>query len=152
MSESVTVSREDAVRAIAQSGRDQRGALMPLLHAVQEELGYIDRRDVVVLADSLNLSIAEVHGVVSFYDDFRTTPPAAHQVRICRGEACQSLGAESLFESEAVREVTASGDVEHGQVFCLGNCALGPSAMVDGRLVGRVTRARLLELARGWGA
>jgi formate dehydrogenase subunit gamma len=125
---------------------------MPVLHAVMEDCGHVTHDDIVVIADVLNLSVADVHGVVSFYEDFRTTPPPAHEVRVCRGEACQSVGAEGLFERATVEAVTASGDVHHSQVFCLGNCALGPSALVDGALHGRVTPERLAELTAGWRA
>lgn len=141
-----TGRRADLVRAIADGHADERGALLPVLHAVQDELGHLTRDDLVVVADVLNLSVADVHGVVSFYEDFRTTPAPTHSVRVCRGEACQSLGAERLFEPEMVRSVSSGDDVEHGQVFCLGNCALGPSAELDGRLHGRVTPERLLAL------
>jgi len=140
------------VRALAESLRDERGPLMPVLHAVMEDLGHVTRDDMAVIADVLNLSVADVHGVVSFYEDFRTTPQPAHEVRVCRGEACQSVGAEQLFDSDVVRSLVSPGDVHHGQVFCLGNCALGPSVMVDGDLHGRVTPARLAELTAGWRA
>ena len=76
---------------------------MPVLHEVMDELGHIAREDVQVIADVLNLSVAEVHGVVSFYHDFRTEPPAAHRVALCRGEACQSVGAEELYAETAAR-------------------------------------------------
>ena len=74
---------------------------MPVLHEVMEELGHVAREDVETIADVLNLSVAEVHGVVSFYHDFRTEPPAAHTVALCRGEACQSVGAEALYDAHA---------------------------------------------------
>lgn len=116
---------------------------MPVLHEVVHELGWIDRPDVEAIADVLNLSIAEVHGVVSFYEDFRTTPPADHVVTICRAEACQSVGAEALWSS--AQSLTAE-DLEVRQVFCLGNCALGPSGTVDGQLHGRLDDVRLTAL------
>lgn len=144
--------RADIVRVIARSHLEDRGALMPILHGVMDELGWISRDDVTVIADVLNLSVAEVHGVVSFYEDFRTSPPPAHQLRLCRGEACQSVGAEEFFTPGAVAALTAGGDIEHEHVFCLGNCALGPSGMVDGTLHGRLTNDRLLELTAGWRA
>lgn len=141
-----TGRRADLVRVIADGHAEEPGALLPVLHAVQDELGHLTRDDLIVVADVLNLSVADVHGVVSFYEDFRTTPAPAHTVRVCRGEACQSLGAERLFEPELVRSVSAAGDVEHDQVLCLGNCALGPSVQLDGRLHGRVTPDRLLAM------
>lgn len=145
-------ARVDAVRAIAAARLEDRGPLMPILHDVMAEYGYIDRADVVAIADVLNLSVADVHGVVSFYKDFRTTPAPAHVVAMCRGEACQSVGAETVYA--AARDAAAAGnlgpDTEVRQVFCLGNCALGPSGTVDGRLLGRLDADRLSALTRGW--
>lgn len=141
--------RETLVRAITTAHRDEPGALMPVLHAVLDELGHVTADDQAAIADVLNLSRADVHGVVTFYDDFRTTPPPAHEVRLCRAEACQSVGAEELVP--AVEEIAARPGVEEREVFCLGNCALGPSALLDGRLHGRLTPARLADLTREWG-
>jgi formate dehydrogenase subunit gamma len=145
-------ARVDLVRTIAASRIEDRGPLMPILHEVMAEFGYIDRADMVAIADVLNLSVADVHGVVSFYHDFRTTPAPAHVVALCRGEACQSVGAEALYAT--ARDAAAAGrygpDTEVRQVFCFGNCALGPSGSVDGRLVGRLDPDRLSVLTREW--
>jgi formate dehydrogenase subunit gamma len=145
-------ARVEVVRAIAAARLEDRGPLMPILHDVMAEYGYIDRADVIAIADVLNLSVADVHGVVSFYKDFRTTPAPAHVVSLCRGEACQSVGAEALYG--AARDAAAAGDygpdTEVGQVFCLGNCALGPSGTVDGRLLGRLDSNRLSALTQEW--
>ena len=121
---------------------------MPVLHDVMEELGYVTRADVEAIADVLNLSVAEVHGVVSFYHDFRTEPPPAHTVALCRGEACQSVGAEALYDAARARDLGAG--VEVLEVFCLGNCSLGPSGTLDGRLHGRLSTERLDALTEGW--
>lgn len=121
------------VRAAVAACREQRGNLIPILHEIQRTLGHVPEDAVPVLAEELNLSRAEVHGVITFYHDFRSMPAVGHQVRVCRGEACQAVGAEELFASMPGAE----------QVFCLGNCALGPSAQVDGRLYGRMDPARL---------
>lgn len=145
-------SRQDLVRAIAAAHHDNRGPLMPILHDVNDELGYVSDDDVATIADALNLSRADVHGVRSFYEDFRTAPPRAHSIRVCGAEACQSLGAEALFEPAVVSKLTERGDVDHGTVFCLGNCALGPSALIDGTLVGRLTPQRLTKMTEGWRA
>lgn len=142
--------RERLVRAIADQYRSERGPLMPVLHEVNEDLGHIGPDDVAAIADVLNLSRAEVHGVVSFYEDFRTTPPPAHRVQLCRAEACQAVGAESLWDATNGNEL--GDDVEVHQVFCLGNCALGPAGMVDGRLHGKLSGPRLQELTAGWRA
>jgi len=139
----------DLVRDIAATHRGQRGALLPILHAVQEALGYVPPEAIPVLADELNLSRADVHGVVSFYHDFRSAPAGRTTVRICRAEACQAVGAERLVghlrerHGMSLGDTSADGSVTVEQVFCLGNCALGPAAQVNGRLQGRLDEARL---------
>jgi formate dehydrogenase subunit gamma len=147
---SSTTDRVALVRAIATAHLPERGALMPVLHEVVEELGHVAREDVETIADVLNLSIAEVHGVVTFYKDFRTTPPAAHTIALCRGEACQSVGAEALYAATTARAGDLGGDVEVDEVFCFGNCALGPSGMLDGRLHGRLSAERITSLTEAW--
>jgi formate dehydrogenase subunit gamma len=145
-------ARVDIVRAIAAARLEDRGPLMPILHDVMAEFGYIDRVDVVAIADVLNLSVADVHGVVSFYKDFRITPAPAHIVALCRGEACQAVGAEALYA--AARYAATAGDygpdTQVEQVFCFGNCGLGPSGTIDGRLVGRLDQDRLSALTQAW--
>lgn len=136
-----TTSLDLRVREIVARHAGWRGALLPILHAVQEEMGYVDPAVVPLIADELNLSVAEVHGVVSFYRDFRSEPPAPVQVRICRAEACQAVGGEAL--ADHAERLRRPGAVDVDDVFCLGNCALGPSAMVNDRLLGRVTPQRL---------
>ncbi|HET7431612.1 MAG TPA: NAD(P)H-dependent oxidoreductase subunit E [Nocardioides sp.] len=150
MSTAPTTDRAALVRAIATQRLAERGPLMPVLHEVMEELGHISRADVETVADVLNLSVAEVHGVVSFYHDFRTEPPAAHTVALCRGEACQSVGAEGLYAETRARAGSLGDDVEVAEVFCLGNCALGPSGTLDGRLHGRLSAERIDALTEGW--
>ena len=130
------------------------GGLLPVLHAVQERLGWVAPEAVGVIAQALNLSIAEVHGVVSFYHYFRTHRPGRHVLHLCRAEACQSVGAAALeAHAKAVLGVdfhgtAADGAVSLEPVYCLGNCALGPSVMIDGQLHGRVDAQRLDELLR----
>ncbi len=143
-----TGTRADMVRAIAQGQTGERGPLLPILHAVQAEFGHIDAADVPVIAHVLNLSVAEVHGVVSFYKDFRTSPPPAHTVHVCRAEACQAVGGQALFD-QAQRTIE-SESVEVEGIFCFGNCALGPTAMLDGKLYGRLTDERLTALTKEW--
>ena len=121
------------------------GGLMPALHALQHAFGYIDRRAIPLLADVFNITVTEVHGVISFYKDFRTTPPVGPLVQVCRAEACQARGANDLFAkaTELAAGLAAGAAVEVDEVFCLGNCALGPSVAVDGRLFGRVDEAAI---------
>ena len=150
MTTASATDRVALVRAIAQQHLSERGALMPVLHDVVDELGHVAREDVEAIADVLNLSVAEVHGVVSFYHDFRTAPAPAHRVALCRGEACQSVGAEALYAETQARAGSLGDDVEVAEVFCLGNCALGPSGTVDGRLHGRLSRELVDALTEGW--
>jgi formate dehydrogenase subunit gamma len=132
------------------------GALLPILHAVQDELGHVPKAAVPLIAQALNLSRAEVHGVVTYYHHFRTEAPGRHVVQVCRAEACQALGAESLYEqAQAVLGcpahcTRADGAVTLEPVYCLGLCALSPAVMVDDRLHGRMTAQRLQALAEGW--
>jgi formate dehydrogenase subunit gamma len=140
------------VREIAASHRGQRGALLPILHEVQEALGCVPPEAIPVLADELNLSRADVHGVVSFYHDFRSAPAGRTVVRICRGEACQAVGAERLVShlqhacGMSLGDTNPDGSLTVEQVFCLGNCALGPAAQVNSRLRGRLDEARLSSI------
>lgn len=124
------------------------GALLPILHAVQSALGFVPHDAVPLIARELNLSIAEVHGVLSFYHYFRKSRTGRHVVHMCRAEACQSLGAVEL-EAHAKRSLgigfhgtTADGAISLEPVYCLGNCALGPAMMIDEQLQGRVTPQR----------
>lgn len=130
--------RAEAVRGIAERHLTERGPLLPILHDVVSELGYVADEDIPVIADVLNLSRADVHGVVTFYHDFRRTPPAQHQVQLCRAEACQAVGAADLYAS-ARASFAGDDTVEVHEVFCLGNCALGPSGLIDGHLRGRLS-------------
>jgi formate dehydrogenase subunit gamma len=148
------VTVESVVRRAAAVHRGERGALLPVLHAVQAELGHVPQEAIPVLADEFNLSRADVHGVVTFYHDFRAEPAGRTAVRICRAEACQALGADGLVAHAreaglTLGETTADGAVTVEQVFCLGNCALGPSVEVNGRLYGRVGPARLGSILDG---
>jgi formate dehydrogenase subunit gamma len=137
----------EADRALAriQSLQHLPGALLPILHALQEEFGYIDSAAIPLIADALNLSYADVHGVISFYHDFRHAPPGRHVLRICRAEACQSMGCEALVQHVENRlgikvgETTSDGAVTVEPVYCLGNCALSPAVMLDGKPYGRVS-------------
>jgi formate dehydrogenase subunit gamma len=141
-----------SVQRIVEHHRQDRGALLPILHGIQSEFGYIAPAVVPILATELNMSRADVHGVITFYSDFRSEPAGTATVRLCRAEACQSVGAEKLIaDAEQVfgvqiGQTTPDGSVTLGQVFCLGNCALGPAAQINGRMYGRVDRARLVEI------
>jgi formate dehydrogenase subunit gamma len=137
---------------IVEEHRAAEGPLLPILHALQDRYGYVDARAVPIIADCLNLTRAEVHGVVSFYHDFRGKRPGRHVIKLCRAEACQSVGSERVARrlehtlGIAPGETTPDGAVTLESVYCLGNCALGPAALVDGKLFGRVDEKSLLGL------
>lgn len=128
------------------------GALLPILHALNDTFGYVDDTAVPVIAKELNLSRAEVHGVISFYHDFRRHPPGRHVVRVCRAEACQSMGCNALVAHVKQKlgadfhETSANGRFTLEPVYCFGNCACAPAVMIDGELHGRVTPERFDEL------
>ncbi|KAA0010788.1 formate dehydrogenase subunit gamma [Billgrantia pellis] len=128
------------------------GALLPILHAIQARCGFVPREAVPLIAESLQLTRAEVHGVISFYHHFRTSPPGRHVVHICRAEACQARGSRALenHAREALgidyHQTTADREITLEPVYCLGNCACGPSLRVDDRILGRVTPERFDRL------
>jgi formate dehydrogenase iron-sulfur subunit len=149
---------ERAVEQAIAAHRHRPGALLPILHAVQDAIGYVPPSAVGGIALALNLSRAEVHGVISFYHDFRTSPPGRHRVRVCRAEACQSMDGVALEQHARVRlgidwhQTTEDAAVTLDPVYCLGNCACSPAVMIDGQVHGRVTPGRfdaLLGAARG---
>lgn len=125
------------------------GPLLPILHALRDAFGWIEPGLIPLVAAALNLTRAEVHGVVSFYHDFRTAPPGRHVVRLCRAEACQARGgrdvetAAGLHLGLAMNTTSIDGAVSLEAVYCLGLCASGPAAMIDGILAARLTPERL---------
>ncbi|MEO8062297.1 MAG: formate dehydrogenase subunit gamma [Pseudomonadota bacterium] len=135
----------------------ESGPLLEILHAVQNELGCVPAEAVAPIAEALNLSRAEVHGVVSFYHHFRAAAPGRYVVQLCRAEACQSMNARATVARAKellgldFGATTADGRVTLEAVFCLGNCACAPAMMVNGELHGRVTPERFAELAGEWG-
>jgi formate dehydrogenase subunit gamma len=135
--DSLTPEQRIAVRKALDDNRGRPGPLMPILHAVQDALGFVPDGAVSLIAHDLNITRAEAHGVVSFYHFFRKTAPGRHVVYICRAEACQARGARAL-ESHAKQslgidfhETTEDGAVSLEPVYCLGNCGCGPSVLVD---------------------
>jgi formate dehydrogenase subunit gamma len=149
---------DETARAIAAEHGNRPDELIEILHDVQSALGYVPEAVVPVLAQALNLSRAEVHGVVTFYHDFRAKPAGRHVLKLCRAEACQSMGGEALVERAEHRlgvscgETSADGRVTLEPIYCLGLCATAPSAMIDGRIVGRMTSERLDALLKEAGA
>lgn len=144
------------IDSVIEANRSLGGALLPMLHGIQDALGHVPPAAVPRLAEALNLSQAEVHGVLSFYHDFRTSPPGRHILRLCRAEACQAMGCEALETHLGQRhglgfhETTPDGAVTLEPVYCLGNCACAPSVMVDGEVRGRVTSQKLDQWIGGF--
>lgn len=137
------------VEALVAQHRYVPGALLPLLHAIQDEIGYIPESSYTAIGKGLGLSVAEVHGVVTFYHHFRTHKAGKHVLQICRAESCQSMGAVAL-EAHAKQclnidyhETTADQAITLEPVYCLGNCALSPAVVMDDEIYGRVTAADL---------
>ena len=140
--------QRDAVQAAIAAWRDAAGPLLPILHAVQDALGFVPAGCVPLIARELNLSRAEVHGVLSFYHWFRSAPVGRHVIHLCRAEACQAMGARAL-EAHAKQKLgidfhatTADGAFTLEPVYCLGNCACSPALLIDGQLHGRVDAER----------
>ena len=138
----------DELARIIAAHATREGPLLPILHDVQSAFGCVDSEAEAAIAIALNLSRAEVHGVITFYDFFRTEPPGLRIVRICQAEACQSMGSEALAAHAKARlgvdfhHTTADGAVSLEPVYCLGNCACAPAILIDERLYGRVSPAR----------
>ncbi|MCU1337916.1 MAG: nuoE [Bryobacterales bacterium] len=135
----------DRASSLIQELQQLPGALLPILHALQDEFGYVDQTAVPLIAEALNISKAEVHGVISFYHDFRHELPGRHILKMCRAESCQSMGCDRVIEHVEKRlgaklgETTADGSFTLDAVYCLGNCALSPAVLLDGKPYGRVS-------------
>jgi formate dehydrogenase subunit gamma len=140
---------EARAHAIIEAERHREGALLPILHGFMAAFGYVPEPAVPLIADALNLSRAEVHGVVTFYHDFRREPAGRHVVRLCRAESCQAMGCERLAAHLETRlgipfgETTLDGAVTLEAVYCLGLCAQSPAAMIDDRVVARLDEGKL---------
>ena len=139
----------EAARSVLERHSTQEGALLPILRDLQDEFGYLPEPVLPLVAETLNISRAEVYGAATFYHDFHFEPQGEHTITLCRAEACQSMGAVALAERAKARlgltwgETTADGRVTLRQSFCLGLCACGPAGMVDGKPVARLTPQKL---------
>ncbi|MES2542144.1 MAG: formate dehydrogenase subunit gamma [Pseudomonadota bacterium] len=144
----------DRIAEILNAHQGLEGPLLPILHAIQAAFGYVPDSAIPQIAAALMLSKAEVHGVISFYHDFRAAPVGRHVLKLCRAEACQTVGGDAVADRIKAalgidwHETTPDGRVTLEPVFCLGLCACGPAAMVDGRLVGRCDESVLAEVAK----
>ena len=143
----------EVIEEVLAAHAQRPGALLPMLHAIQDSLGYIPAEAVPRLASALNQSRAEIHGVITYYPHFRQTRPARHIVQVCRAEACQAVGANDLIKEIGktlrcgLHESSPDNAVALEPVYCLGQCAVGPAVMVDGQLHARMTPERFQQLA-----
>lgn len=146
---------QEIVAGILAQHAGREGPLLPILHDIQERLGHVPASVVDQIAQALVVSRAEVHGVLEFYHDFRATPAGRHSVKICRAEACQAVGADAIGDHARDRlgldwhQTDGDGRVTLEPVFCLGLCACGPAAMVDGQLHARLDAAKLDKILGG---
>ena len=158
MSLSKPAPSAEEIHEIVASQLHLEGPLLPIFHALQDAFGCVPEGALPVIADALNITRAEVHGVMSFYHDFREVPAGRHVVKICRAEACQAVGADALAARTLEKlgtewhGTTANGAVTIEPVYCLGLCACGPAAMVDNKVIGRVDDAKMAKLLAEAGA
>ena len=144
----------DLAQTLIDRKRDTPGATLPILHDLQEQFGYIDDAVVPLIADALNISRAETLGVISFYHDFRRSPVDGRVLKLCRAESCQSMGCEELISHLELRHGIKVDDENHSRlhvetVYCLGNCALSPAALLDGAPIGRLDRDQIDAVVAG---
>lgn len=153
-----TPTTSDDIDAILSDHLHLEGPLLPVLHAIQDAFGHIPETAHRPIVDALNISRAELHGVISFYHDFRANPAGRHVLKICRAEACQAVGGAALAEATLAKlgldwhGTTANGAVTVEPVYCLGLCACAPAAMLDDRVLGRVDADRMDALLAEAGA
>ncbi|WP_419695814.1 formate dehydrogenase subunit gamma [Mesorhizobium muleiense] len=137
---------------IVQELKGLEGPLLPILHGIQEEFGHVPQDALPVIAEALNISKAEVHGVVTFYHDYRSRPAGRHVLKLCQAEACQSMGSDAIAAELkqllgiGFHETARDGSVTLEPVYCLGLCACAPSAMLDGEVIGRLDDEKLDEI------
>ncbi len=152
------IPTEERVREIIADHIGLEGPLLPIFHTIQAEWGHVPQMAIAVIAEALNIGRAEVHGTMSFYHDFRTEPAGRHVVKLCRAEACQAVGADQLADLAREKlgvdwhQTTKNGNMTLEPVFCLGLCACGPAALIDGKVVGRVDEAKLDRIIAEVGA
>lgn len=155
MNNTINSENKKLIDELITTYQSQKGGLLPLLHAIQDKLGFIPPEHVVDIAKGLNVSRAEVHGVITYYHYFRTKPPGKHMLQVCRAESCQSCGADELLAlAEKTlgcqsHETNKNGSVTLEPVYCLGLCASSPAIQVDDQLYGRVTADQLKKIIAG---
>ena len=149
-----TALADDDISAVIGPLKDLPGALLPILHALQERFGYVPENSVPLVAKALNLSRAEVHGVITFYHHFRQHPVGRHVMHVCRAEACQAVGADALVAHARqslgcdFHGTTADNAITLEPAYCLGQCAIGPAVMIDEDIHAKVSPARFDSLVK----
>lgn len=139
--------------AVISELKSLEGPLIPILHGIQEEFGYVPQETLPIVADALNLSRAEVHGVFTFYHDFRHHPAGRHVLKVCQAEACQSMGSDAIASQikqklgVGFHETSKDGAVTLEPIYCLGLCACAPAAMLDGQVIGRLDADKIDDIA-----
>lgn len=143
------MARAETLARLIAAHPARQDALLPILHGIQDEVGWVPPEATPLIAQALNLSRAEVHGVITFYHHFRTAPPGRHVLQVCRAEACQAMGSDALTAQAKAslgiddHQTSAGGAVTLEPVYCLGNCACAPSVRVGNAIHGRMDRQRL---------
>ena len=146
------MTHEETVTMIVEEMRSLPGAMLPILHAIQDRLGYVPKEAVPIVAKGLNVSRAEVHGVLTYYHHFRQIPPALHMLHICRAESCQAVGGDALAEHAKnalgcdFHGISGDGSFSLEPVYCLGLCASSPAIMLDGEVHARMDSEKLDSL------
>ncbi len=152
MANELPIETLTTIQSLIAQHKDMPGALIPLLHAIQDTIGYVPEECYLPVSKALALSVAEVHGVVTFYHHFRTHPVGKHILHVCRAESCQAMGAEKLEASIKARlnidyhQTTSDGAITLEPIYCLGNCACSPAVMMDDEVYGRMDSQKLAEL------
>ena len=152
MTNTISTDTHAKIQGLIAQHKGLPGALLPLLHAIQDEIGYVPEESYLSISKALALSVAEVHGVVTFYHHFRSHPAGKHILQICRAESCQAMGSEKLEASIKAKlgidyhQTTSDGAITLEPIYCLGNCACSPSVMMDDEVYGRMDSQKVAEL------
>lgn len=154
LTNSLTPQTFTKIEAHIATHKNRAGALLPLLHAIQDDIGYVPEEAYLPISKALALSVAEVHGVVTFYHHFRRHPAGKHILQVCRAESCQAMGSEKLeahIKSTLgidYHQTTQDGSITLEPVYCLGNCACSPAVMMDDEVYGRMNAEKVAELVK----
>lgn len=152
MANALSIETSTTIQSLIAQHKQMAGALMPLLHAIQDTIGYIPEDSYLPISKALALSVAEVHGVVTFYHHFRTHPVGNHILHVCRAESCQAMGSEKLEASIKAKlnidyhQTTSDGAITLEPIYCLGNCACSPAVMMDDEVYGRMDSQKMADL------